>query len=29
MQEAISISTSKRQELIDITDKVEAIVKKI
>ena len=28
MQEAISISTSKRQELIDITDKVEAIVKK-
>lgn len=28
MQEAISISTSKRQELIDITNKVEAIVKK-
>ena len=28
MQEVISISTSKRQELIDITDKVEAIVKK-
>ena len=28
MQEVISISTSKRQELIDITSKVEAIVKK-
>lgn len=28
MQEVISISTSKRQELIDITNKVEAIVKK-
>ena len=28
MQEAISISTSKRQELIDITNSVEAIVKK-
>lgn len=28
MQEIISISTSKRQELIDITSKVEAIVKK-
>ena len=28
MQEAISISTSKRQELIDITSTVEAIVKK-
>src|SRR3989338_7828143 len=28
MQEVISISTSKRQELIDITSKVEAVVKK-
>ena len=28
MQEVISISTSKRQELIDITNRVEAIVKK-
>jgi len=28
MQEVISISTSKRQELIDITSEVEAIVKK-
>ncbi|MBI2523055.1 YjbQ family protein [Candidatus Woesearchaeota archaeon] len=28
MQEVISISTSKRQELIDITNKVEAVVKK-
>jgi len=28
MQEVISISTSKRQELIDITNKVAAIVKK-
>src|SRR3989338_737271 len=28
MQEVISISTSKRQELIDITNSVEAIVKK-
>jgi len=28
MQEIISISTSKKQELIDITDKVSAIVKK-
>ena len=28
MQEEISISTSKRQELIDITAKVESIVKK-
>ena len=28
MQEVISISTSKRQELIDITGKVESIVKK-
>ena len=28
MQEVISISTSKRQELIDITSKVGAIVKK-
>ena len=28
MQEVISISTSKRQELIDITEQVEAIVKK-
>ena len=28
MQETISISTSKRQELIDITDSVVAIVKK-
>lgn len=28
MQEVISISTSKRQELIDITNKVEDIVKK-
>ena len=28
MQEVISISTSKRQALIDITNKVEAIVKK-
>ena len=28
MQEVISISTSKRQELVDITNKVEAIIKK-
>ena len=28
MQETITISTSKKQELIDITDKVSAIVKK-
>lgn len=28
MQEIITISTSKKQELIDITDKVTAIVKK-
>jgi len=28
MQEVISISTSKRQELIDITNRVEVIVKK-
>ncbi len=28
MQEVISISTSKRQEMVDITKKVESIVKK-